>query len=479
MNVYDSRVIASILSENGYKEINDEKNADVIIVNTCSVREHAEQRAIGRIGDLQKFRKENPNLLIGVVGCMAENQSLKAEKSKSLKGVDFMVGPSNYRELPKIIENRKWKMENGKTDELYSDIFPEPEKLDGLVRVPDFIGTPIPLYNSSAFVPVMRGCDNFCSYCIVPYVRGRARSRPTKDILKEIELLASKGIKEITLLGQSVNEYSYDGVSFPHLLRLIDRISHKIWWSGDYHLSEDSVPWIKFMTSHPKNMSQELIDIVRDGKKICEWIHLPMQSGANEILENMGREYTKKEYLDWIYKIRSAIPEVSITTDIMVGFPGESETHFQETIKVVKEIRFDFAYMFKYSERPRTRAYNMLPEVSELTKSERLAKLINIQNKITREKNSELIGTVQEVLVLGKSKRPVQMHNVSGGNSLYGRTRQNKMVVFDGKASPGDFVKVKIKGLRGWTLHGDPEMKAQTDFCQEKNKPRITRIPTN
>ncbi len=437
MNVYDSRIIAQILSENGYKETADKKNADVIIVNTCSVREHAEQRAIGRIGELQDLRKENPGILIGVVGCMAQNLG------NSIKGADFVVGPSGYRKLPQIIvqslesrvqsSKKKLTTHNSQscieqTDELYSDIFPESK--DGI----------------TAFVSVMRGCDNFCSYCIVPYVRGQARSRPPEDILKEIELLSSKGIKKITLLGQSVNEYSYNGVNFPHLLRLIDGTG---------------VPWINFTTSHPKNMSQELIDAIRDGEKICEWLHLPMQSGANEILKKMGRGYTKEKYLDWIHKTRKSIPEVSITTDILVGFPGESEKNFNETLEVIKEVRFDSAYMFKYSERPHTKAYNMKPKVPEEMRIERLEELINIQNKITREKNSELIGTTQEVLVLGKSKR---------GNSLYGRTRQNKVVLFNGKASPGDFIKVKIKELRGWTPYGE---------LLSKKEPLITRINTN
>ncbi len=434
MNVYDSRVIAQILSENGYRETADEKNADVIIVNTCSVREHAEQRAIGRIGELQKLREENPNLLIGVVGCMAQNLG------NSIKGADFIVGPSNYRKLPEIIvqslesrvqsSEKKLTTHNSQscieqTDELYSDVFPQPNiwLKQGL--------QPTRCYGITAFVSVMRGCDNFCSYCIVPYVRGHARSRPSNDISKEIELLASKGIRKITLLGQSVNEYSYNGVSFPHLLRLVDGTG---------------IPWINFTTSHPKNMSQELIDVMREGEKICEWLHLPMQSGANEILKKMGRGYTKEEYLDWVYKTRKSIPEVSITTDILVGFPGESEKNFNETLEVIKEVRFDSAYMFKYSERPYTKAYNMQPKVPEEVRIERLEELINIQNKITREKNSELIGTTQEVLVLGKSKR---------GNSLYGRTRQNKVVLFNGKASPGDFVKVKIKELRGWTPYGE------------------------
>ncbi len=440
MNVYDSRIIASILSENGYKETADENKADIVIMNTCSVREHAEQRAIGRIGDLQKFREKKPNFLIGVVGCMAQNLG------NSIKGADFVVGPSGYRKLPEIIEsifktkNSSSKKSNAYTLtsntslELYSDIFPEP--------VPAQVRMPASTLHPTAFVSVMRGCNNFCSYCIVPYVRGRARSRPSSDILKEIELLANKGVKEITLLGQSVNEYSYNGINFSQLLMLTDEMLKQV--------QHDSVPWIKFTTSHPKDMSQELIDAIRDGEKICEWIHLPIQSGSNEVLKKMGRGYTKEKYLDWIYKIRKSIPNIAITTDILVGFHGESDKNFQETLEVIKEVRFDFAYMFKYSERPRTKAYTMKPIVPEKIRIERLEKLINIQNEISYEKSSELIGTTQEVLVLGKSKK---------GNSLYGKTRQNKTIVFDSSSKitlplQGDFVEVKIKELRGWTPYG-------------------------
>lgn len=426
MNVYDSRIVAEILNRDGYKETDDVNNADVIIVNTCSVREHAEQKALGRIGNLQKLRKENPHLLIGVVGCMAQNLG------NSIKGVDFVVGPSNYKLLPEILRNMIFmECNNGvvaknrakccytdKSLESYSEIFPEPDN------------------KVTAFVSVMRGCDNYCSYCIVPYVRGRKRSRPHSDILKEIEHFVKRGIKEVTLLGQSVNEYNDEEVSFTELLRLID---------------DTGIQRVRFTSSHlhgilrTKNMGQELIDVIRDGKNICEWLHLPLQSGSNTILERMNRRYTKEEYSDWVYKIREAIPDVSVTTDIMVGFPGETNEDFNETLKLVKTIKFDFAYMFKYSEREPTSAYHMKPKVAEDIKNDRLTKLIEVQNKITYERNSELVGKTVEVLVEGNSKR---------GNSLYGRTRTNKVVVFDGNALPGDFVDVKVKQLHGWTPYG-------------------------
>jgi tRNA-2-methylthio-N6-dimethylallyladenosine synthase len=345
--------------------------------------------------------------MIGVIGCMAQRLG------HNIKGVDFIIGPSNYRKLPQIIDIKQPThicLENNK--ELYSDIFPEPDN------------------KVTAFVSVMRGCSNFCSYCIVPYVRGKARSRPYKEILKEVKSLLSKNIKEITLLGQSVNQYQYEEVNFSQLLHLI---------------AQTNLPWIKFTTSHPKNVTQELLNIMKEKESICEWLHLPVQAGSDKILKLMNRKYTKEEYLELIYKIKKIIPNISITTDIMVGFPGEETTDFYETLKLVKEVKFDFAYMFKYSDRPGTRAFTMKSKVPEQTKSKRLQELIDTQNRITWEKNYKLVSTTQEVLVIGKSRK---------SDAWFGKTRQNKTVVFEGKASPGDFVKVKIEGLRGWTPYG-------------------------
>lgn len=423
MNVYDSRVVAEILQQEGYQEVDNENEANVIIVNTCSVREHAERRALGRISSLLGLRIRNPDLIIGVIGCMAQNLGNK------IKGVDFILGPSNYKELPRII-NTRFKNQDlrqicvEESLELYSDILPNPND-----RSKD-----LSLHHKgrkvTASVPVMRGCSNFCSYCIVPYVRGRARSRSYQDILKEIEFLKSKGIKDITLLGQSANEYDDGELNFAGLLRAINEIG---------------IPRIRFTTSHPKNMSDELIEIMRDGANICEWLHLPLQSGATKILNRMNRRYTKEDYLNWIYKIRQAIPGVAITTDVMVGFPGETEADFKETMQVVKEVKFDFAYMFKYSDREKTKASKMNDKISEEVQQKRLTELINTQNKITLKKSQQLVGKVVEILIEGTSRR---------SNSLYGRTRNNKVVIFDGKAKLGELVKVKVEGLRGWTPYG-------------------------
>lgn len=426
MNVYDSRIIAEILRDNGYEEVKDPTKANVIIVNTCSVREHAETRAFGRINALNALKRKNPTLLIGVVGCMAQN--LK----NSIRGTDFVVGPSNYRKIPEIIKNELTALCRDRAKdlsvserihlcvdeipELYSDILPMPDE---------------PNHKPTAFVPIMRGCNNFCAYCIVPYVRGRARSRPHKHIINEINLLTNKGIKEVTLLGQNVNEYNDGTLSFVQLLKEIDKST--------------DVKRLRFITSHPKDIDPSLFEVMRDCQSLCEHIHLPLQSGSTKILERMGRKYTREHYLGIVSKLREIIPNSSITTDIMVGLPGETDKDFEATMDMIDRVRFDFAYMFKFSRRKGTRAYNMEGQVTEEVKKERLNKLIERQNRITREKNASLIGKVVEVLVEGQSKK---------GNLLFGRTRGNKVVLFDGKVNPGAFVNVKIDSLKGWTPYG-------------------------
>ncbi|MFA5031863.1 MAG: tRNA (N6-isopentenyl adenosine(37)-C2)-methylthiotransferase MiaB [bacterium] len=412
MNEYDSRLIAEILSKDGYKEVKDESKADIIIMNTCSVRKHAEQRVVGRTGDLQRLREDKPDLIIGLVGCMAQNLIDKGEK---IKGVDFMVGPDNYEEIPRIIDG---------LDSLARVIKKEKTILyEGVYGRQD---------NSvSAFVPVMRGCENFCTYCIVPYVRVGLQMRSSKDILNEVKGLLKKGIKEIILLGQSVNQYDSSKVDFPEILKMV---------------SETSVSRLGFFTSHPYYTTQKLIDVIAGAENIYKWIHLPLQSGSNKILKKMNRKYTKEKYMELIYKTREKIPNISLTTDIIVGFPGETDKDFQETMEVMKKIQFDFAYMFKYSDRERTTAYNLKPKIPELVKTKRLSELIEIQHKIIRIKNEQLIGTTQEVLVEYKGRKH---------NGWRGKTKQNKIVVVEGKTLPGEIVKVKITGLKGWTPVGE------------------------
>lgn len=441
MNVYDSMLISEILRRNGYKEMGNEGEADIIIVNTCSVRGHAEKRVIGRIGDLQKLRREKKNLIVGLVGCMAQNF---IDQKKNIKGVDFMLGPAHYIELPNKIKNINIpKPLAGVRDD--RNVTPALETLpDSGIRVSytALTGYPAPLDNPydgiypeqgdsiSAFLPVMRGCDNFCSYCIVPYVRVGVQMRSPEDILSELDALLKKGTKEIILLGQSVNEYKYRNTDFPDILKLV---------------SKAGVSKIGFFTSHPYYTTQKLIDVMSKCENIYKWIHLPLQSGSDRILKKMNRKYTKKDYIELVHKARKKIPGISLTTDIVVGFPGETEKDFRETIELIKEIQFDFAYMFKYSDRERTAAFKLKPKITEQVKTKRLAELIEIQNRITHNKNKQLVGTVQEVLVECQSKR---------NNGWRGKTKHNKIIVFRGNAVPGEMVKVKIDSLKGWTPCG-------------------------
>lgn len=410
MNVYDSRLIAELLKREGYEETNSLDKADCIIVNTCSVREHAERRALGRISSLQRFRKNNPELLIGVVGCMAQNLG------KSIPDVDFVVGPSNYKKLPEIISlvrTSEEVVETNMNNECYSTIFAEP------------------MNKVSTFVSIMRGCSHFCTYCIVPYVRGKARSRPHKDILRQIKWLENKGISEITLLGQSVNEYNDGMVDFPGLLQKIDK--------------ETEIPRIRFISSHPKYMNNKVINIISESKKLCKSIHLPLQSGSTRILKKMNRGYDIDYYMDCIDNIKQNIQNISLTTDIIVGFPGETDKDFENTLNVIKNVEFDFAFMFKYSPREGTEAYGFENQVPEEIKGKRLRTLIDIQNRITRKKAESLIGKEVEVLVEGRDKRR---------DMCAGRTDSNRVVIFDGKSTPGDFVRVKINSISGWTPVG-------------------------
>ena len=356
MNVYDSRMIASLFEQAGAKETSNLQDADIILINTCSVREHAERRALGRISSLQKLKRKNPGLKIGVIGCMAERLG------DSIPRVDFSIGPLKYNRLDeaigKIVSSMQYAV--GSTgfqpvgSKQYVSSYPNPDN------------------GVSAFLPVMRGCDNFCSYCIVPYVRGRAKSRDVEEILNEFRYLKDKGIKEVILLGQSINEYRYNGTSFPELLRLLDKDARDM--------------RIRFLTSHPAYMSEEIINAMAECDSVCENIHLPIQSGCDKILKAMERRYTVNDYRYRTQQLRDRIKDIAITTDIIVGFPGEEEKDFEDTLSVVKEIGFDFAYMFIYSKREETKAAKMPDAVPVSVKKERLNRLIELQNGITKEK---------------------------------------------------------------------------------------------
>lgn len=411
MNKNDSDIIKQILIENDFSEVENPMEADIIFINTCSVRNHAEQRALGYISTLKKWRM-NRGLLLGVIGCMAKR--LADEITVRYPFVDLVIGPDSYRKVPefiKLITNQKTKIiETEVGRELYTGICRKSNRI-------------------SDFVSITRGCDNYCSYCIVPFVRGKLRSRPLEDILNEVNLLVESGVKDITLLGQNVNEYHYNETDFPELLKIVAQ--------------KTGVFRLRFLTSHPKDFSEKIIDVVKENKNICEWFHIPLQSGNNRILKLMNRKYTKERYIELVDKIRKNIPDATITTDIIVGFPTETEDEFYETIDLVKNIEFDDSYMYRYSTRPGTKAseFSSLPE--EVIK-ERLKILIDIQNKIIIKKTEQMIGRVYEVLFEEKV-----------GNGTRGKTRGNKDVIVEKTIEPGAVHKVLITRIKGRTPIGN------------------------
>lgn len=413
MNLYDSGLIESFLKEAGGERVHSVEDANIILVNTCSVRAHAEQRALGRINSLRRLKSQNRDLKIGVVGCMAKRYGKKL--LSSVPFIDFVVGPDNYRHLPNLIRNGvKSVLIEDNSREKYSECQSRHRR------------------GPCAFIAIMRGCNNFCSYCIVPYLRGRERSRSHEDIIREMELLAREGVKEVTLLGQNVNSYWDGGLDFPALLAELCRIPE--------------IHRIRFTTSHPKDVTSRLLNIMSSQPKLCNWLHLPVQSGSNRILKLMNRKYSREQYLDLITMARNSIPELSITTDIMAGFPGESQEDFSETVDLMERARFDFAYMFMYSEREGTRAAE-LEDLPLDVKKGRLKHIIGIQNRITREQNALLIGKEVEILAEGECKK--------GNYDGYGKTKSNKVVLFKGPYKKGELVRVKVLGLNGWTPWGE------------------------
>lgn len=415
MNVADSELVTTILLNNGNEKVETIENAEVIIFNTCSVRQHAEDRVLGRIANELRRKKANPRLRIGVIGCMA--QRIGNDLIASNPGVDFVAGVDQYNSLPAIIadSNIDSKLD---FDEFQNYSFIQPSHAPGVC----------------GFVTIMRGCNNYCSYCIVPYVRGRERSRPLADIVSDVGNAVAKGIKDITLLGQNVNSFNYNGYNFPKLLKELNKL--------------DKLSRIRFVTSHPKDLSDELIEVMASSDKVCEHIHLPMQSGDNDILAKMNRGYTVEHYTQLINKLRNAIPEIAITTDLIAGFPGETDEQFENTVYAMKSIGFDYAFCFKYSNREGTEAVNFIDQVDEKVRLTRLQKLIGIQRHQTKLKFEAQIGRCIEVLVEGKSRL--------GGSQLSGKTRDFKICVFDGyEEQIGSLVKVKIIDATAGTLIGE------------------------
>lgn len=419
MNVADSEVVASILEMAGYELKENIAEADAILLNTCSIRDNAEQKIVSRLQYLASLRRKRGahRLIVGVIGCMAERVR---DNLINQYGVDVVAGPDSYLDLPALFA----AAENGQkainvelsTTETYRDIIP---KRIGIAKI-------------SGYISIMRGCNNFCSYCIVPYTRGRERSREAESILHELQDLRERGFKEVTLLGQNVNSYNDRGTTFPQLLSMVAKAAPDM--------------RIRFTTSHPKDMSDATIDVIAKYPNICHHIHLPVQSGNDKVLHDMNRKYTRQWYLDRIAAIRHKIPDCGISTDLFTGFYNETEEDFQDTLSLMREVGFDSAFMFKYSERPGTLASRQMPDnVPEEVKIDRLNRMIALQNELSLESHRRDIGKVFEVLVEAPSKRSTAQ--------WVGRTQQNKTCVFPrGSFRPGDLVNVKVVDATSATL---------------------------
>ena len=421
MNVGDTEIVVSIMQDEGFCYTENIAEADIILINTCSIRDNAEQRIWGRLSEMRRLRRAKPSLLIGVIGCMAER--LKEQLTEGELAVDIVAGPDAYRDLPKLVREAE---SGGKgvntllsTEETYAEIAPVRLDKNGV----------------SAYIAIMRGCDNFCSYCVVPYTRGRERSRDAESIIAEARTLFENGYREVTLLGQNVNSYRTGDVDFPTLLRLVAEISPLL--------------RVRFATSHPKDMSDKLLEVMASMPNICKAIHLPAQSGSTVMLEKMNRKYTREWYLDRIAAIRHYMPDCAITTDLIAGFTGETEEDHKLTLSLMEEVGYEFAFMFKYSERPGTFAQRHLPDdIPDDVKTARLTEIINLQNRLSEQSNKRDVGKEFEVLVEGLSKR--------SDEQLFGRTSQNKVVVFDkGNHKVGDYVRVKVTGCSSATLFGE------------------------
>ena len=424
MNVADSEVVASIMQMDGYALTEKIEEADAIFVNTCSVRDNAEQKIYGRLQYFQSLRKKKKQLIVGVMGCMAERVK---DELIQVHHADLVVGPDAYLDLPNLVGavERGEKAINVElsTQETYKDVIPL--KLPGV--------------HISGFVSIMRGCNNFCTYCIVPYTRGRERSRDVESILNEIRDMRDKGFKEVTLLGQNVNSYRFERndevITFPRLLALV----------------AEEVPQmrVRFTTSHPKDMSDETLEVIAAHDNLCKMIHLPAQSGSDRILKEMNRKYTRAWYLDRIAAIRRILPDCAISTDLFCGFHSETEADYEQTLSLIRGVGYASAFLFKYSERPGTYASKHLPDdVPEEEKIRRLQGMIDLQNQLSEESNRRDIGKTFEVLIEGFSKRSREQ--------LFGRTSQNKVVIFDKQdLHVGQFIQVKITRASSATLFGE------------------------
>lgn len=413
MNVADSELITSLLLSEGLEAVQDIDEADVIIFNTCSVRQHAEDRVLGRISNEKKRKLVNPQIKIGIVGCMA--QRIGSDLVAQNIGLDFAVGVDQYHKLGTIIRDEckaSTALEFNR-EEVYSHLHPTHSG------------------KTNGFVTIMRGCNNFCTYCIVPYVRGRERSRSFEEIYTDVAEAGRKGLKDMTLLGQNVNSYQYQGMSFSQLLRKLNEI--------------EEIERLRFITSHPKDLSDDLIAVMAECYKVCEHIHLPMQSGSTRVLSLMNRQYTYDHYKSLISKLRAAIPDVAITTDIIAGFPTETQDEYTATLDAVRELEFDYAFCFKYSHRAGTKACEFADDLTEEIRLARLQELIDVQREITLQKFRAQIGKDTEIYIEGPSKK--------SSAQVSGSTRDFKIAVVDGSLDQvGSLVKAKVVDATAGTL---------------------------
>ena len=423
MNISDAERMEGQLATLGYERTEDMQNADLILLNTCCVRETAEDKVYGKIGEIKHIKRRNPALIFGITGCMAQKEG--EALIRRAPHIDFVLGTNKVHELREVVQELAAKRSTHIVDVFLSDApLPEDVPIERTGRL-------------SAWVPIMYGCNNFCTYCIVPYVRGREHSRLPEDVVREVAEAAAQGFREITLLGQNVNSYGKDHkrADFAELLRMVDEV--------------EGIERVRYMTSHPKDLSDDVIAAVRESRHICPHFHLPVQHGSDRILKAMNRVYRKDAYRALVERIRAAVPEASLTTDLIVGFPGETAEDFEELLDFLREIRYDAAYTFLYSKRSGTPAATMAEQVADAVKKERLHRLMEVQNAISLEKNEALRDTVQEVLAEGPSRTDDAVWT--------GRTGTNKIVLWQkkGQETEGDIVRVRIKEPQTWVLKGE------------------------
>ena len=426
-NETDSDKLYAMLFEMGYEKGTDEKYADLVIYNTCSVRENAEVKVYGKVGTLKAKKKKNPDMVIGVCGCLMQQPHASERIKKTFPFVDMVFGTHVIHEFPKMLHH----------------VLTERERVFSVDSVDGVIAEGVPVVYDKwykASIPIMYGCNNFCTYCVVPYTRGRERSRKSEDILKEINSLCEKGLKEVTLLGQNVNSYGKDlenDLDFPDLLAAICQI--------------DRIKRVRFVTSHPKDLTDKLIAVMGANKKICNSLHLPFQAGNNRVLKEMNRRYTREDYLTLVSKIRAAVPDIALTSDVIVGFPGETEEEFYDTLSLIREVRFDNLFTFIYSPRKDTKAALMPDPRTYEEKLKNFNELLEVQTEICREANEAYLNNTYEIIDEGLSKNNPEMRQ--------GRTTTNKVINYKAKTdvAEGDFVTVKVTEVMSWSLVGEQE----------------------